>query len=102
MAPCYSKPAAMVMIVSGAAINELRTEIDLDAARLSALGDDEIGDRSHKATPKVNAAVAGSDSALVSFSRTTFRTCGSQHSVVSVAPRAPTMSIRRASSMALP
>ena len=37
----------------------------------------------------VHAAVAGSDSARVSFSRITLSTCGNQHRVVSMAPMAP-------------
>src|ERR1700688_2870157 len=44
----------------------------------------------------VNAAVAGSDSARVSFSRMTFIACGSQHSVVRTAPVAPMRSIGNA------
>src|SRR5439155_16857507 len=40
----------------------------------------------------VNAPVAGSDSARVSFSRITLSACGNQHSVVSMAPAAPTKS----------
>jgi hypothetical protein len=47
----------------------------------------------------VNAAVAGSDSARVSFSRMTLSACGSQHSVVSVAPLAPTTSMSGTSGM---
>ena len=41
----------------------------------------------------MNAPVAGSDSARVSFSRITLIACGSQHSVVSVAPAAPIKSM---------
>jgi hypothetical protein len=41
----------------------------------------------------VNPAVAASDSARVSRSRITLSAWGSQHSVVSAAPAAPTMSV---------